>query len=275
MEEIHQIWDKLFKVVGEHYPEELLDFIFPEKKPKLQGKFEQERIVLEYQIADINFWVNENGVKKLLNIEPYSTWNRKTASEAFTRNAIITKSLNHQYDVITVAVLLDTKEEIGSYETTIGKHENRFHFPLVNLADVKRILKKYPPLAPFLLKVDLEYQKEVLKVIKNQKLLKYITVLILNHLGVSEEEALKMTQANLEEFRELMEIPIMKSVLKDMEKEWLEKGKAEGEAKGEAKGTEETQQKIAKNLLKAKVDKKLIAEVTGLSLEEINKIKIK
>lgn len=84
-----------------------------------------------------------------------------------------------------------------------------------------------------------------------------------------------MTQANLEEFRELMEIPIMKSVLKDMEKEWLEKGKAEGEAKGEAKGTEETQQKIAKNLLKAKVDKKLIAEVTGLSLEEINKIKIK
>lgn len=100
MKEIHQIWDKLFKVVGEHYLEELLDFIFPHKKPTFQGKFEQERIVLEYQIADLNFWVQENGIKKLLNIEPYSTWNRQTAAEVFTRNAIITKSL----DIISVAV---------------------------------------------------------------------------------------------------------------------------------------------------------------------------
>jgi hypothetical protein len=232
LKDIYQIWDKLFKVVGEHYPKELLDFIFQENKsPQFQGKFEQERIVLEYQIADINFWVNDDGVKKLLNIEPYSNWNRKAAAEAFTRNAIITKSLDYQYDVITIVVLLDVKEETGIYETGFGKHENQFHFPVVNFADVKGILKKYPSLAPFLLKVDLKYQKEVLKVIKNQKLLKYITVLILNHLGVSEEEALEMTQANLEEFRELMEIPIMKTVLKDMEKEWEEKGEAKGEAK--------------------------------------------
>jgi len=265
LEEIHQIWDKLFKVIGEFYPEELLDFIFQEKKPKLQGKFEQERIVLEYQIADINFWVEENGVKKLLNIEPYSNWNRKSAAEAFTRNAIITKSLNHQYDVITVVVLLDTKEEIGIYDVSLGKHENRFHFSLVNFADVKGILKKYPPLAPFLLKMDLKYQKEVLKVIKNQKILKYITALILSYLGVPKEEALKMTQAKLEEIRDLMEIPLMQDVIKDMEKEWLEKGKAEGNA--------EAQQEIAKKLLKAKIDKKVIAEVTGLTMEEINKIK--
>lgn len=72
-----------------------------------------------------------------------------------------------------------------------------------------------------------------------------------------------MTQAKLEEIRDLMEIPLMQDVIKDMEKEWLEKGEANA------------QQKIAKNLLKAKINKKVIAEVTGLSLEEINKIKTK
>ena len=90
---MHNIWDTLIKVVGDKYPEEIVDYIFPNKKIKIAHKFEQQRIAVEYQISDINFWIiDKNGHKKILNIEPYSQWNNNIPSKVFTRNAIITKS---------------------------------------------------------------------------------------------------------------------------------------------------------------------------------------
>jgi predicted transposase/invertase (TIGR01784 family) len=52
-----------------------------------------------------------------------------------------------------------------------------------------------------------------------------------------------------------------------------QEGKAEGEAKGKAKGKAEEKNMIAKNLLKAGLSNDLIAESTGLSVEEIAKLK--
>ena len=49
------------------------------------------------------------------------------------------------------------------------------------------------------------------------------------------------------------------------------RGEARGEAKGEVRGIEKT----AINMLKQKIDDKLIASVTGFSLEEIARLKNK
>ena len=49
-------------------------------------------------------------------------------------------------------------------------------------------------------------------------------------------------------------------------------GKAEGLAEGEAKGKTEEKLNIARNMKKAGVDSAIIAECTGLSLEEIEKL---
>lgn len=256
MENQPQLWDKLFKIIGDYFPNELLDFLFHNRKIKFCEKFEQERIVLEYQVADINFWVLDNRVKKLLNIEPYSHWNRQTAAEVFTRNAIISKSLNYKHDVISVVVLLSQKEETGKYETTVGEHKNHFNFPIVNFADVEEILKKYPPLAPFVLKMDMKYQDQVIQITNKNKILRYMTVLVLIKLGISQEEALKMTGAKLEEFKEaFMEVPLMQDLFKEVEEKRI--------------------RTVVKNLLKEGIDKKTIAKVTGLKLEEIEKIKVK
>lgn len=59
-----------------------------------------------------------------------------------------------------------------------------------------------------------------------------------------------MISAKLEEFRELLEIPIMQSLIQEKE--------------------EKEKHDIAKKLLQAGVDKKIIANATGLKLEEIN-----
>jgi predicted transposase/invertase (TIGR01784 family) len=55
-------------------------------------------------------------------------------------------------------------------------------------------------------------------------------------------------------------------------KKMKEEGIAEGLAEGEAKGKAEEKNMIAKNLLKAGLSNDLIAESTGLSIEEIAKL---
>ena len=50
-------------------------------------------------------------------------------------------------------------------------------------------------------------------------------------------------------------------------------GMAEGESKGRAEGKAEEKTEIAKNLLKKQMPIQDIAEVTGLNLEEIEKLK--
>jgi hypothetical protein len=55
----------------------------------------------------------------------------------------------------------------------------------------------------------------------------------------------------------------------------LNAARAEGEAKGEAKGIEKRNIEVAVNMIKQKLDDKLISSVTGLSLEEILKLKNK
>ena len=195
------LWDKLLKIVGDIFPNELVQFIFPDQQIKIQGKYEQEKVVIESQIADINFWILDQGVKKLLNIEPYSEWKKSIPSRVFTRNGIITKSLKYKHEVISVVVLLDKKSPTGKHRVSLaGQTMNYFKFPVVNLADVERILKDYPPLAPFVLKMDRSYKDRVLQTIKGNKILLYVTVLVLNRVGFTKEEALAMTGIKLAPF---------------------------------------------------------------------------
>jgi hypothetical protein len=109
----HHLWDKLFKVVGDYFPTDILEFVYPGGNLQYYGKFEQERITISYQTADINLWVMDKGVKKLLNIEPYSEWKDSLPAVVFTRNGIITKSLDYKYQVISIAVLLDKEPQRG------------------------------------------------------------------------------------------------------------------------------------------------------------------
>ena len=52
-----------------------------------------------------------------------------------------------------------------------------------------------------------------------------------------------------------------------------EKGKAEGMAKGKVVGKNERNIEIAQNMLKENVNIELISKVTGLSIDEIEKLK--
>ena len=56
-------------------------------------------------------------------------------------------------------------------------------------------------------------------------------------------------------------------------KEGLEKGLEQGIEQGLEQGTEQSKNEIAKNMLKENMDISLISKLTGLSNEQINKLK--
>lgn len=53
-------------------------------------------------------------------------------------------------------------------------------------------------------------------------------------------------------------------------KEGVERGIKQGIEQGIERGIEQTTEKIAKRMLESNMDKKVISQITGLSIEEIN-----
>ena len=65
----------------------------------------------------------------------------------------------------------------------------------------------------------------------------------------------------------------MKEGMKEGMEKGMEKGRQEGHAEGMEKGMEKGMRSVALNMLKKQADMAFISEVTGLSVEEINKLK--
>ena len=61
--------------------------------------------------------------------------------------------------------------------------------------------------------------------------------------------------------------------LHDARRAGLKEGRAEGLAEGEAKGARNKAIETARNFLKKNISAEIIAECTGLPLEEVNKLK--
>jgi len=229
---MHPLWDKLVKMVGELYPEDIVRFAMEgleleeTDNIKIIDKYEQEKVAVEYQVGDINFWIFDQKAckRKLLNIEVYSSWKEELASVVFTRNAILTRALRkEEVEVITVVVILDkSKPRIGSYEVELGgKKANKFTFPIITYSDPEKILEKYISLTPFILKVDINYKEKVIKRIGDERVLRETTALVLNRMGVPMKEALEMVNLRFEEFsEELLSIHLVREVVR-REKEQL------------------------------------------------------
>jgi predicted transposase/invertase (TIGR01784 family) len=108
--------------------------------------------------------------------------------------------------------------------------------------------------------------------LNDANLKKAITVLEVMNFSAEErdfyEDHLKWLRIETNTLKKMKEEGIAEGLA-----EGLAKGKAEGLAEGEAKGKAEEKNMIAKNLLKAGLSNDLIAESTGLSTQEIAKLK--
>lgn len=115
------------------------------------------------------------------------------------------------------------------------------------------------------------YQDRVLELSKEINFA--VTLLILDRLGLGKEEALKVLNNQLEEFKQaLLEVPIMQDVFKEWEERAIEKGLENGLEKGLKVGQEMVKKKMAKSMLKEGMDKALITKITGLKPEELEQL---
>ena len=116
----------------------------------------------------------------------------------------------------------------------------------------------------FLTRHDLLKADRLPKELDNEELKKALKVL--DVLNFSEEER-ELYEDHLKWLR------IEANTLKKTAEKALAEGISIGEARGIEKGIEKGVEKTAINMLKQKLDDKLICSVTGLSLEEITKLK--
>ena len=125
--------------------------------------------------------------------------------------------------------------------------------------------------------------KDKCPIIELRKMLEFFDIDNKNNLPVVEsqemKEALNML-LNMNKDRALRAEAFSREIfaldqnsqLYEAEQKGIEKGKAEGIAQGKAEGIEENKKEIAKKLFESGQTKEFISAITGLSLEELNKI---
>ena len=144
---------------------------------------------------------------------------------------------------------------------------NKFEIHILELGKVKDEYRKNKEnkKAQWLLFLDNPEMKEVKEIMENNKEVKEAVIKVRE---MSEDEKLQRL-ADLREKAIMDEKAIYQAGLNNGE----EKGKKLGRAEGEKIGREKTMKEVAKKLLKQNMEIENIAEITGLTIEEIEKLK--
>ena len=144
---------------------------------------------------------------------------------------------------------------------------NKFEIHILELGKVKGEYRKNKEnkKAQWLLFLDNPEMKEVKEIMENNKEVKEAVIKVRE---MSEDEKLQRL-ADLREKAIMDEKAIYQAGLNNGE----EKGKKLGRAEGEKIGREKTMKEVAKKLLKQNMEIENIAEITGLTIEEIEKLK--
>ena len=140
---------------------------------------------------------------------------------------------------------------------------NKFEIHILELGKVKEEYRKNKEnkKAQWLLFLDNPELKEVEEIMENNKEVKEAVIKIRE---MSQDE-------KLQRLADLREKAIMDE--KAIYQAGINNGKAEGEKLGRKQGRVETIKEIAKKLLKQNMNIESISEITGLSVEEIEKLK--
>ena len=161
-------------------------------------------------------------------------------------------------------------EDLELHTIELNKFSSNANEELCDIvAKVKTSLDMW---SAFLTRNDLLKADSLPEELNDANLKKAITVLEVMNFSDEErdfyEDHLKWLRIETNTLKKMKEEGIAEGLA-----EGRAEGLAEGLAKGEAKGKAEEKNMIAKNLLKAGLSNDLIAESTGLSIEEIAKLK--
>lgn len=275
------ITDSIFKYIFGYkrnikYTEYLLECLFKKEKGYFNNKInilnslklgKNGLLEKEYEI-DIRI---EYEGKAIINIEPYTSFNKNSAlkSFAYLNNEFLNQfesgdALNNAKLLIQYNIIKETGYKTKEY-TMISKDKERielfngkdiFIMKIINLKDIDN--NGYDEKTKRLLKfLGANNMEEAKKIAKGDEMLMEIYGTASKYIK-SRNEQLAI---------------IDKLYYEGMKKEAIKEGYDEGYGKGYGKGYDKGIAKIAKRMLKSGSDKEYICKVTGLTKEELDKIK--
>ncbi len=175
--------------------------------------------------------------------------------------------LDHEIEELEGIEELGVKWQIrdnGNYKRILT---DRLEIVIIEIPKAKRIYEKEPKnkISQWMMFMDNPNEREVFQIMKKNETIKK---------AIGELEQVSGDE-RLRRIAELREKGRRDAVAREsyVKRVAREEGLASGIAKGRAEGTSERNLEIAKNMLKENIEIEIISKVTGLSKEEIVKLK--
>ncbi len=176
-------------------------------------------------------------------------------------------------EIHQVVIYLTPSQSPLVYENTFNLRELNHQFNVIRLWEQPtEIFQKYSGLLPFATLSQTNNTEETLRQVARQ--IENITDKQVQSNVAASTAIMSGIALNKEIIQRLLRSEIMKEsvIYQEILLEGKAEGKAEGIAEGIAKGKAETASQIALNMMRSNISMELIAQFTGLSLKEVQKL---
>jgi predicted transposase/invertase (TIGR01784 family) len=260
--------DNICKFLAETFPTDFASWLLGE--PIAFTKLEPTELSVEPIRADSVIFLKS--LKMILHIE-FQTDPNKNIPFRMTDYLL---RLHHQFpdmEIYQVVIYLTPSQSPLVYETTFNLGGLSHQFNVIRIWEQPtEIFRKYQGLLPFAALSQTDNPEETLRQVARQ--IENIEDKQVQSNVAASTAIISGIALNKEIIQRLLRSEIMKEsvIYQEILLEGEAKGLAKGEARGIAKGKAETARQIALNMMHSNISGDLVAQFTGLSLKEVQKL---
>ena len=264
--------DNICKFLAETFPTDFASWLLGE--PIAFTKLEPSELSVEPIRADSVIFLKS--LRMILHIE-FQTDPNKNIPFRMTDYLLRLHRQFPDMEIYQVVIYLTPSESPLVYQTTFNLGGLSHQFNVIRIWEQPtEIFQQYQGLLPFAALSQTNNPEETLRLVARQ--IENIedkqvqsnvaaSTAIISGIALNKEIIQRLLRSEI-----MKESVIYQEILLEGEAKGLAKGEARGIAKGEAKGKAETARQIALNMMQSNISGDLVAQFTGLSLKEVQKL---
>ena len=264
--------DNICKFLAETFPTDFASWLLGE--PIAFTKLEPSELSVEPIRADSVIFLKS--LRMILHIE-FQTDPNKNIPFRMTDYLLRLHRQFPDMEIYQVVIYLTPSESPLVYQTTFNLGGLSHQFNVIRIWEQPtEIFQQYQGLLPFAALSQTNNPEETLRQVARQ--IENIedkqvqsnvaaSTAIISGIALNKEIIQRLLRSEI-----MKESVIYQEILLEGEAKGLAKGEARGIAKGEAKGKAETARQIALNMMQSNISGDLVAQFTGLSLKEVQKL---
>ena len=264
--------DNICKFLAETFPTDFASWLLGE--PIAFTKLEPSELSVEPIRADSVIFLKS--LRMILHIE-FQTDPNKNIPFRMTDYLLRLHRQFPDMEIYQVVIYLTPSQSPLVYQTTFNLGGLSHQFNVIRIWEQPtEIFQQYQGLLPFAALSQTNNPEETLRQVARQ--IENIedkqvqsnvaaSTAIISGIALNKEIIQRLLRSEI-----MKESVIYQEILLEGEAKGLAKGEARGIAKGEAKGKAETARQIALNMMQSNISGDLVAQFTGLSLQEVQKL---